>query len=119
MKEHMPSDHQFINKWSSEKFITCADPIGTNYKEYIIKKLDRKQHPEQSYKSCLGVLQPTKKVGNTRLDNAYKRALGYGAYRYNIIERILKNRRDSLDEDFEPEIDMPNHDNLREGHYYI
>ena len=115
----MPSHHQFIHKWSSDKFITCADHIGTNCKEYIIKKLDKKQHPEQSYKSCLRVLHLTKKVGNTRLDNASKRALGYGAYNYNIIERILKNGWDSLDEDIQPEIDLPNHDNLLGGHYYI
>ena len=38
----------------------------------------QKQHPEQSYKSCLGVLHLTKKVGNTRLDNACKRAWTMG-----------------------------------------
>ena len=64
------------------------------------------------------MLHLNKKVGNTRLDNACKRALDYGAYNYNIIERILKNGWDSLDENIEPEIDMPNHDNIRGGHYY-
>ena len=37
IKEHMPSHHQFISEWSSEKFITWAGHIGTNCKEYIIK----------------------------------------------------------------------------------
>jgi len=50
-----------------------------NCKKYIIKILDKKQHPEQSYKSCLGVLHLTKRVGNIRLDNACERALDYGA----------------------------------------
>ena len=118
IKEHMPSHHQFISEWSSEKFITWAGHIGTNCKEYIIKILDKKQHPEQSYKSCLGVLHLTKKVGNVRLDNACKRAMDYGAYNYNIIERILKNGWDALDENIEQEIDMPDHDNIRGGHYY-
>jgi len=66
----------------------------------------------------LGVLHLTKKVGNTRLDNACKRALDYGAYNYNMIERILKNGWDSLDENIEQEIDLPNHNNIRGGHYY-
>ncbi len=78
----------------------------------------QKATPEQSYKSCLGVLHLTKKVGNTRLDNAWKRALDYGAYNYNIIERILKNGWDSLEEDIEQEIEMPDHNNIRGGHYY-
>ena len=118
IKEHMPSHHRFISEWSSEKFIAWAEHIGMNCKEYIIKILDKKQHPEQSYKSCLGVLHLTKKVGNARLENACKRALDYGAYNYNIIERILKNGWDSLDEDTESEIDIPNHPNIRGGHYY-
>src|SRR5690606_17757813 len=92
--------------------------IGENCKAYIITILHITQHPAQSYKSCLRVLHLTKKVGNTRLDNACKRALDYGAYNYNIIERILKNGWDSLDEDIEQEIDMPDHENIRGGHYY-
>lgn len=118
VKEHMPSHHRFISEWSSEKFIAWAGHIGENCKVYIIKILDKKQHPEQSYKSCLGVLHLTKKVGNTRLDNACKRALDYGAYNFNIIERILKNGWDSLDEDIDQEIELPNHNNIRGGHYY-
>ena len=117
-KDHMPSHHQFISEWSSEKFITWAAHIGENCKAYIIKILDKKQHPEQSYKSCLGVLHLTKKFGKVRLDNACKRAIDYGAYNYNIIERILKKGWDNLDEEIEQEIDMPSHDNIRGGHYY-
>lgn len=118
IKEHMPSHHRFISEWSSEKFIAWAGHIGENCKAYIVKILDKKQHPEQSYKSCLGVLHLTKKVGNTRLDKACKRASNYGAYNYNIIERILKKGWDNLDEQIEQEIEMPSHDNIRGGHYY-
>ena len=53
IKEDMPSHHRFISEWSSEKFIAWAEHIGMNCKEFIIKILDKKQHPEQSYTSCL------------------------------------------------------------------
>lgn len=117
--EHMPSHHQFISEWSSDKFINWAAQIGAYCKSMIIAILDKKQHPEQSYKSCLGILHLNKKVGPKRLDNACKRALGYQAYNYNIIDRILKNGWDTLDEDTEdqPE-DIPNHNNIRGSHYY-
>ena len=118
IKEHMPSHHRFISEWSSEKFITWADQIGGHCKTLIINILEKKQHPEQSYKSCLGILHLTKKVGNTRLDNACKRALDYGAHNYNIIERILKNGWDTLDEDIEDQPEVPNHNNIRGSHYY-
>ena len=52
-KEHMPSYHRFVSEWSSEKFINWAAHIGAPCKAYIIKILDKKQHPEQSYKSCM------------------------------------------------------------------
>jgi len=39
-------------------------------------------------------------------------------HNYIIIERILKNAWDTLDENTEQEIDMPNHNNIRGSHYY-
>jgi hypothetical protein len=35
--------------------------IGVHCKGYITVILDKKQHPEQSYKSCLGILHMAKK----------------------------------------------------------
>lgn len=118
IKEHMPSHHRFVSEWSSEKFIQWAAQIGDYCKALIIKILNKKQHPEQSYKSCLGILHLAKKVGNVRLDNACKRALDYGAHNYNIIERILKNGWDTLDEDVEQQPDIPSHNNIRGSNYY-
>lgn len=118
VKEHMPSHHRFVSEWSSEKFIAWADQIGDHCKVLIIKILDKKQHPEQSFKSCLGILHLAKKVGNIRLENSCKRALKYGAHNYNIIERILKNRWDTLDEEPEEQPDIPRHDNIRGSNYY-
>ena len=116
--EHMPSHHRFVSEWNAGKFITWAGHIGDACKAYIVKILDKKQHPEQSYKSCLGILHLAKKVGNERLDSACKRALDYGAYNYNMVERILKNGWDSLEENIEEDTELPNHENIRGGSYY-
>ena len=118
IKEHMPSHHRFVSEWSSEKFITWSEQVGEHCKALIIKILDKKQHPEQSYKSCLGILHLTKKVDNTRLDSACRRALDYGAHSYTIIERILRNGWDTLDEDKEEQSGIPNHNNIRGSNYY-
>lgn len=116
--EHMPSHHRFVSEWSSEKFIAWAEHIGSSCKGYIIGILEKKQHPEQSYKSCLGILHLAKKVGNRRLDNACRRASEYGAYNYNMVERILKKGWDSLEEDPHDSTEVPDHDNIRGGNYY-
>jgi transposase len=117
-KEHMPSHHRFVSEWSPEKFITWAAVIGPECQAYIIKILDKKQHPEQSYKSCLGILHLTKKVGNVRLNNACRRALDYGAYNYNMIQRILDKGWDAIQEPAAEDIQVPNHANIRGGDYY-
>ena len=118
IEDHIPSYHRFISEWSSEKFINWGAYIGPECKYYITKILDKKQHPEQSYKSCLGILHFAKKVGNTRLNNACKRALSYQAYNYKIIERILEKGWDTIEEPTEEVIEVPYHKNIRGRNYY-
>jgi transposase len=74
VKEHMASNHQFLTEWSPQRFIDWGNSIGEDVKLFIIELLESKNHPEQAYKSCMGVLSMAKKVGNDRLINACKRA---------------------------------------------
>lgn len=117
-KEHMPSHHHFVSEWSSQKFISWAGSIGHDCQDYIIKILDKKQHPEQSYKSCIGILQLQNKVGHTRLNNACRRALDYGAYNYNIIVNILEKGWDVIEDMPQEENQVPDHNNIRGKDYY-
>jgi len=117
-EEHIPSFHRFVSEWSPEKFIGWAAHIGQECSYFITKVLDKKQHPEQSYKSCLGILHLAKKVGNTRLNNACKRALNYQAYNYKIIERILEKGWDAIEEPLEQIKEVPYHKNIRGRNYY-
>jgi len=81
--------------------------------------LKKKQHPEQAYKSCLGVLGMAKKVGNERLNNACKRAITFNTYHYMAVQSILMKGLDKLDEDASPDLfNMPKHDNIRGEEYY-
>jgi len=80
--------------------------------------LDKKQYPEQSYKSCLGVLHLAKKYSRERLDNACKRASIYRAYNYNMVDRILKKGWDKRDEDTDENVEMPERQNIKGGKYY-
>lgn len=114
----MSSYHKFVSDWNPKKFINWSANIGVYCNDYIIKILDKKQHPEQSYKSCIGILQLAKKVGNTRLNNACKRALDYQAYNYNIIVRILEKGWDTIDEIPIENEELPSHKNIRGNQYY-
>jgi hypothetical protein len=113
-KDHLASTHRFVSDWTPDRFITWAEAIHPDVKHYILKVLDRKQHPEQAYKSCIGILGFAKKLGNDRLTKACQRALGYGIYNYKTIQNILEKGLDGEaadDEPFEPP--MPEHDNIR------
>lgn len=118
-KEHLASTHRFVSDWTPERFISWAQGIHEDVKLYILKVLDRKQHPEQAYKSCVGILGFAKKVGNERLIKACQRALGYGAYNYKTIQRILEKELDLQDSpDETDQLRMPFHDNIRGEDYY-
>jgi transposase len=117
-KEHLASTHRFVSDWTPERFLTWAEGIHEDVKLYILKILDRKQHPEQAYKSCVGILGFSKKVGNDRLIKACQRALGYGLYNYKTIQQILeKGLEQHQDQENEP-LKMPFHDNIRGEDYY-
>lgn len=59
----------------------------------------KKKHPEQSYKSCAGILNLGKKFGNNRLENACKRALDYEKYSYHMVKSILEKGLDIFQEE--------------------
>ena len=113
----MPPQHRYVTEWSPTFFIEKAKDIDTIVEHYIKEVLAKKQHPEQAYKSCMGIISYAKRVGNLRLIKACKRAHEIGYYNYKIIDDILKNNLDKYDEDPEP-TPMPVHDNIRGGTYY-
>ena len=77
VREHMPSKHNFITDWNPDYFLNWSSKIGTPTYDIITQLLNGRQHPEQAYKSCIGVLSFAKKFGHERLNNACERALHY------------------------------------------
>ena len=115
--EHMPPQHLYVTEWSPEFFIGKAKAIDPAVELYIAQVIQRKQHPEQAYKSCQGILSFEKRVGAKRLIKACQRAHEFGYYNYRIIEEILKKNLDQFDED-PPRQSMPAHENIRGADYY-
>ena len=118
LSEHLATTHQFVTEWNPERFISWAESIDAAVKEFIICILDKKQHPEQAYKSCIGVLSLAKKVGDERLINACKRALEYNIHNYKIILNILERGLDQIEKENPLEKALPEHNNIRGKNYY-
>lgn len=119
IQDHLATQHKYLAEWNPQKFMATASSISEVVAQYIAKILARELYPEQSYKSCSGVLSFAKRVGNARLINACKRADSFGIYNYGIIDQILRSKADAIP--FEDEIanpDMPSHENIRGQNYY-
>ena len=117
VKEHLPSSHQFVSEWNPSKFIEWAGHIHPDVKAFIGNVLENKSYPEQTYRSCVGILSFEKKAGRDRLIAACQRASGYGVYNYKVIEQIINNKLDRLDTKKE-NLTMPLHENIRGAGYY-
>jgi hypothetical protein len=116
IKEHMPSHHQFVSDWNPNRFINWAQNIGEYVTQVIESVLDQKQHPEQAYKVCMGILHLEKKYSKERLNKACQKAIYFQHYSYKWIKNILMNRLEEGQLDcFET---LPDHQNIRGNRYY-
>jgi transposase len=116
-KEHLASAHQFMTDWTPQRFINWAATIDKDVELYIIRVIEKKKHPEQAYKSCMGILSLHKKVGSERLIGACSRGLDYELYGYKPIKNILEKGLDRIHDHNEPD-KLPSHDNIRGKDYY-
>jgi transposase len=120
IKEHLPSTHQFVADWNPARFIKWAASIHTDVEQYIKKILDSNAYPEQTYKSCVGILSMEKKVGKERLTAACSRANHFNVYNYKVILNILQNKLDyqKPEEENNTQLTLPLHENIRGAEYY-
>jgi hypothetical protein len=114
----MATQHRILAEWNPDYFLALARAIGTDVEYYIGQVLLKKQHPEQAYKSCQGILSFAKRVGHERLIKACVRAHAYGIYHFRAIEEILKKGLDLFDAENDEQQTMPKHDNIRGENYY-
>jgi transposase len=115
---HLASQHQFLAERNPAYYLALARAIHPDVEFFISQVLLRKQHVEQSYKSCSGILTFAKRLGNERLIKACQRAHGYGLYHYKAIENILHKGLDQFDIEQEQQLSMPLHENIRGEDYY-
>jgi transposase len=116
---HLASKHNFMTDWTPEKFIERATEVGEDTRSYIIEVLGKRQHPEQAYRTCQGILSLSARTGKDRLNAACRRAHYFGDYSYKTIETILHKRLEvePLDQEQDRGV-MPLHVNIRGSRYY-
>jgi transposase len=90
----MPSSHRRYADWTIERIIREAGRIGPSTAMLCQLILEHRPHPEQGFRSCLGIVRLARPFGPVRLEAACLRALQVGARTYGSVKSILDNRLD-------------------------
>jgi transposase len=118
LKEHMPPAHRKYSEWSPSRFVRWAEKTGPHTARLVQTLIESRAHPEQGYRSCLGILHLEKHYPQQRLENAAARALRYSNLSLKALRKILENGLDRLEQKDSSTAVLPAHDNIRGGQYY-
>lgn len=116
--EHMPSAHRAHAEWTPSRILGWAEKVGGSTRALCDAILAERPHPEQGFRSCLGILRLGKRYGDERLEAACARALGVRARSYRHVESILKNGLDRVAKADESTPVSLTHANVRGRDYY-
>src|SRR3989449_3139360 len=115
---HMPIAHQRYVEWTPQRLIHWAATSGPATARVVETILASRPHPQQGFRSCLGIMRLGKRYSTERLEAACRRALTIGACSYKSIESILKNGLDRRPLPQQPDLtSRPSHPNIRGPQY--
>ena len=119
VNEHMPKAHQRYADATPASLVERAGRIGSNTAILVERMMRDRPHPEQGYRSAMGILSLARRYEAERLEAACERALAINAITYSSVTAILKSGLDrgktGKDEPAKP---TPSHTNIRGSTYY-
>ncbi len=116
---HRPASHARHLEWTPSRLVTWAERVGPNAASLVQTILASKPHPEQGYRSCLGLMRLGSRYSPERLEAAAQRALALGGTSYHSVKSILDKGLDQ--EPLRPPVSaspLPGHANVRGPGYY-
>ena len=77
IEQHMPKEHQQYARWDGTYFRNWAKKLGPNIFKVVDGILNASKIEQQAYRSCIGLLNLTKKSSIKLLERACEKALSY------------------------------------------
>lgn len=112
--EHRAPNHRFHLEWTPERIIGWAGDTSIHVRSLVTAILEKAAYPDQAYRSCVGVINLSKKYPVDRLDIACRMALAEGGHSYSAVKKILEKGRDlACAKDDANQRVLPFHENLR------
>lgn len=117
--DHMPKAHRDYAEWTPERVIRWASETGKSTAELVTAILAKNIHPQQGFRSALGIITLAKRFGKDRVEAACKRALAIGGTSFKSVKSILETGLDKKPLP-EPKPISPaiTHGNIRGPKYY-
>jgi transposase len=92
---HRPKSHRQHLEWTPGRLIHWAEhEVGQHGGHVVRHILESKPHPEQGYRSCLGLMRLRRAYGQERLERACQRALRMEVCTYRSIKSMLQTGLD-------------------------
>jgi transposase len=116
--EHMPASHRAHAQWTPSRILSWAATVGPSTATLVEEVMKRRPHPEQGFRSALGVIRLAERHGQQRVEKACARALRHRAYSYKSVAAILQHHLEEVEAAHEDKGPLPQHENVRGADYY-
>jgi transposase len=116
--DHMPSSHRHYAEWTPDRFRRWAGKIGPNTEGLINAVLASRPHPEQGFRTCLGILRSYRGLDTARLEAVSARALELGVFNGKGVAALLARKPDDAAAKEGRLAPLLDHANLRGPGYY-
>ncbi|ESZ12129.1 transposase IS408 [Mesorhizobium sp. L48C026A00] len=114
--DHMPSSHRRYAEWTPERFRRWATSIGPQTEGLVIAILASRPHPEQGFRTCLGILRLFRDIDRNRAEAVSARAVEIGGLNCKSIASLIANHK-AARHSTEPTA-IVDHANLRGPDYF-
>ena len=116
---HMPESHRRHLEWTPGRIVAWGEQAGPATGALVSAILRSRPHPEQGFRSCLGIIRLGRRHGEARLEAACARALAVGALSYRSVDSILRTGLDGVPLPGPPPVRATRtHANVRGPGYY-
>lgn len=112
---HMPLKHQKAGEWTPERLLRWAEDIGPHTRQMIQAILKSRRHPEQAFRSCLGILRLSNQYIRTQLETACQIAREAKTLNYQGVKAVLELLPPTTQSE---KPTLPPHENIRGNSYY-
>jgi transposase len=105
--------------WAPQKLIDWGLRIGVSTAAVVTWQLERRAHPDQGYRACLGLQRLAREYTAVRLEAACTRAVAIRSLTYRSVASILKTGLDRQQNLPAPTGgSLPLHENIRGPQYF-